>query len=194
MFKNWAAVNKEYSTRPLSLCCIHDLTHKQTPYNERLSVACDYLNGGHNGHLQNLVQTRPKYSLSNKNQKRLPICQLSDFLSFKWKLMTKPPYLLEIKWLSQKIPSLRAFPQDSSLNLLPIYYLRIEPWYALKLLRIDQTGSAHQYWPTIDWKISYSTVQAAFPTPYTGRTGTPLSGLFHFLPPSMVEIVIESEI
>ena len=25
-----------------------------------------------------------------------------------------------------KIPSLRAFPQDSSLNLLPIYYLRIE--------------------------------------------------------------------
>ena len=82
--------------------------------------------------------------------------------------------LIKIKWLSQKIPSLRAFPQDSSLNLLPIYYLRIEPWYALKLLRIDQTGSAHQYWPTIDWKISYSTVQAAFPTPYTGRTGTPL--------------------
>ena len=54
-----------------------------------------------------------------------------------------------------KIPSLRAFPQDSSLNLLPIYYLRIEPWYALKLLRIDQTGSAHQYWPTTAKGVIY---------------------------------------
>ena len=65
-------------------------------------------------------------------------------------------WFLRNQMIISKSLSLQAFPQDSSLNLLLIYCLRIEFWYAFELLRIEQTESEYQYW-YCQYQLTHST-------------------------------------